>query len=430
MKYKILAIAAMLFISACQTTYSESLQASAEVVSQDLSALSIPQDHELIRNREVFAEQLRNSSWANAARIQTGMSYYRGLSQCDDVIRLFAITNVGQPSASYSETLSRDQVLSGQNSDSVQRYAECMVRTAVELNANNFSYVDDLGEIILYHATERNIRIHGNPGNADFTMYQYYNTIGYEGYFYALFKDWLDYTPEEQKIVEDYFVEKFSNYRFQLQERRASCSTTNPVRNATDNGIDPNGCGTYAFQMVIGELAFSLATRNQTLFEKAGRDVTFLLSTWDDRGISVIQAARGGLALGYHKDMTIYLSTISELYYTVGYDFLEHRMPRSGITVKEVFDMHWEILYDHTILDEYARYNRGVNYSFEKNAGITTDQYIAQEGFRRSHVARYTARYIERYRPDLVHMLSDPSSLGTAFITTWVPLELLYKANR
>ena len=70
------------------------------------------------------------------------------------------------------------------------------------------------------------------------------------------------------------------------------------------------------------------------LFERAKMNLTHLLGSYDNEGIHVTQATRGGKAMGYHNAVTVTLGNISEQFYAIGYDFLEHRMPRSNIKVK------------------------------------------------------------------------------------------------
>lgn len=412
----IAAFSAAMALTACQTssgpvtvTGPTTSAATTTVQYDSLALLDIPANTQLVRNPSLFASSFSNSAYSVSSRAQTQMGYYVDMADCKTVITTFDIRNTPE---------------------SHKHYHECMVNMANQVNAYNFNYVDDIGEIILYHATNRNVYPRGNNGNVDSTEYQTYNTIGFEGFFYAMFRNWIEYTPEQRATVESWFVEQFTRYNFPAQEGRTRCSVTDPASNASNPRIGVNACGTYAHQMVTGELAFAIATNNEALFDKAGRDVDYLLGTYDNEGIHVMHASRGGLALGYHKDITVYLGMLTELYYAVGYDFLEHRMPRSGITVKQVFDKHWEILYDRHILDKYARYNKGVNYSFEELGDATTEQNIAQEGFRRSHVARANHRYIMRYRNDLRPLLNDNANLAQSYFASWVPVEILYLSNR
>ena len=126
------------------------------------------------------------------------------------------------------------------------------------------------------------------------------------------------------------------------------------ANNNGQSGIGINGCGTYAFAMTNAGLLYSISTNNAELFEQAKKNATHMLGSFDDEGLHVVQASRGAMAWGYHTDTTIQLSYMAEIFYSLGYDFYEHKMPRSGIKVKDVMFKHWEVVNDHTVSVSYT----------------------------------------------------------------------------
>ena len=313
--------------------------------------------------------------------------------------------------------------------------------------------MERMADIILYHATERNVREPEWWKDVNNPQYAKYQIMARTGEFYATFKDLMPLSPEEHKIIVEYFDEVFMGNPFHTQERRAQCDVNNPSRIAStknkytpngQTGIGLNGCGSWTFNMVNAGLAYSIATNNNKLFERAKMNLTHLLGSFDNEGIQVSQAARGSMAWGYHTDVTIQLGYTTEILASLGYDFLEHTMPRSGIKVKDVFDMHWSIVDNHTLMGKYSKYNKGVfekyDYNLVKDVSTPEALKIADVGDKPwKHIALSNPRYLNQYRNEMTTIwgvevnLAQEANSKTGGAGNWYtqvfPTEYLYRIN-
>jgi hypothetical protein len=266
---------------------------------------------------------------------------------------------------------------------------------------------------------------------------------------YAVFKDLMPLNPEEHEIITAYFDEIFMGNLFHTQLNKPQCNINNPERDApksfTNTGI--NGCGTYAHQLVYSSIVYSLSTNNNKLFERAKMNLTHLLGSYDNEGIHVTQASRGGKAMGYHNAVTVTLGNISEQFYAIGYDFLEHRMPRSNIKVKDVFDKHWDIMHDHTLLGKYAQYSKGIqgnnndtSMNWNNVSQVPTHKAILMmpSSLKWWQVAHANTRYVKEYRtqPTMMHTkeidwqtMINKNNVGNLWINAAFPSKLMYEVN-
>ena len=318
----------------------------------------------------------------------------------------------------------------------------------------NFEYsLKLMSEIILYHAMERNVREPEYTEGVNNPQYAKYQIMARTGEYYATFKDLMHLTPEEHQIIREYYDEIFMGNPFHTQQNREQCDVNNPSRiastknNVTSDGqigIGLNGCGSWAFNMVNAALAYSISTNNHELFKRAKMNLTHLLGSFDDEGIQVSQASRGSMAWGYHTDVTIQIGYTTEILASLGYDFLQHSMPRSGIKVKEVFDKHWDIINDHTLMGTYAKYNKGVNekYDYEtvKNVSVIEMREIVDVGDKPWwHVALSNPRYLNEFRNETTTIwglevnLAEKANSRRGGAGNWYtqvfPSEYLYRIN-
>ena len=312
-----------------------------------------------------------------------------------------------------------------------------------------------MSEIILYHATERNVREPEYTVGVNHPQHAKYQMMARTGEYYATFKDLMPLTPEEHQIIRAYYDEVFMGNPFHTQQRKEQCDVNIPSRIAStknkgtkegdgQTGIGINGCGSYAINMVNAGLAYSISTNNNELFERAKMNLTHLLGSFDDEGIQVSQASRGSMAWGYHTDVTIQIGYTTEILASLGYDFLQHSMPRSGIKVKEVFDKHWDIVNDHTLMGKYAKYNKSVweKYDYEtvKNVNVIEMREIVDAGDKPWwHVALSNPRYLNEFRNETTTIwglevnLAEKANSRRGGAGNWYtqvfPSEYLYRIN-
>ena len=67
-----------------------------------------------------------------------------------------------------------------------------------------------------------------------------------------------------------------------------------------------------AYGGVTAAQVFQILNNNR-LFKQAKMNLTHLLGSFDDNGIQVSQATRGGVSWGYHTDVTIQLGYTTEI---------------------------------------------------------------------------------------------------------------------
>jgi hypothetical protein len=190
--------------------------------------------------------------------------------------------------------------------------------------------------------------------------------------------------------------------------------------------------------MVNASLLYSISTNNSVLFEQAKKNATHMLGSFDNQGIQTAQASRGAMAWGYHTDVTINLSYMAEIFYSIGYDFYEHKMPRSGIKVKDVMFKHWEAINDHTVLSKYAKYNKGVfeKWTPEWDKISTRRATLAEKPW--IHIALSSPRFINTYvdtlpingkNVDLKQVVASKRGGKNNWYNQWIPNEYLYYMN-
>ena len=420
----------------------------AHYKTSELQNVKIPKDFDFVDERRlrflmeqgeyrIYAKQWANNGPKNKDRYK--------VSGCKDVLQHFAISNNrDQEVQLYTRDGKKLMVIP----DAGHKLMNGCVHSVPMLMHQNYKYaIDEMTDIILHHATYRNVREGFLPPKSGINhmQYQKYILMSHTAEFYAYFKDLMPLTPEEHEIITDYFDTIFAGNMFHTQERRQQCDINNPSRNASQKntfnapyGIGINGCGTYAFQMTNASLLYSISTNNSVLFEQAKKNATHMLGSFDNQGIQTAQASRGAMAWGYHTDVTINLSYMAEIFYSIGYDFYEHKMPRSGIKVKDVMFKHWEAINDHTVLSKYAKYNKGVfeKWTPEWDKISTRRATLAEKPW--IHIALSSPRFINTYvdtlpingkNVDLKQVVASKRGGKNNWYNQWIPNEYLYYMN-
>ena len=415
-----------------------------------LKDVKIPANFDLIDERRLrflmeqgeyrmYAQQWANNGPGNAGRYKA--------EGCKDVLKYFLTSN-DRNHTHQVYTRDNQKLMTIKVTDGAM--GSCRDNMPMLLHQDYKYAIKEMSDIILYHATYRNVRESWiNPREINDMQYEKYHVLSQTAEFYAYFKDLMPLTPEEHGIITDYFDTIFAGNVFHTQSRRAQCDINNPSRNATtpnkllpskngQSGIGINGCGTYAFAMTNAGLLYSISTNNAELFEQAKKNATHILSSFDDEGLHVVQASRGSMAWGYHTDTTIQLSYMAEIFYSLGYDFYEHKMPRSGIKVKDVMFKHWEVVNDHTILSKYAQYNKGI---YEKWTPAWDKMSTFKATLREKpwkHVALSSPRFINTYvdtlpingkNVDLKQVVASKRGGKNNWYNQWMPVEYLYYMN-
>jgi hypothetical protein len=164
-------------------------------------------------------------------------------------------------------------------------------------------------------------------------------------------------------------------------------------------------CASPLLKSTTGAIALGLRLGDQVLFDAGIKNLKLLLRVFDEEGIFIPYAAsRGSAALGYSSEIPLHLGALTELLDTVGYDFLEHKTP-NGMLVKDLVAAQINILNDPDMLLKYTSKNGAYGGTggdtvamFNKLSLIEKWKY-SNTGIKQ--VVRQSARYIDRFRPDL-----------------------------
>ena len=413
--------------------------------TSDFVDLKIPADFDFVDERRLryLMEQGEYRGYSNVWDKQERYKTKHG--GCKNVLQHFLMANDHARVERWAPDNSKLHIITKGNHKAM---TECINDVPLLMHFDYNYVINDMADIILHHATYRNVREEFLIKDINHMQYQKYQVMARTAEFYAYFKDLMPLTPPEHEIVKAYFDEVFMGNPFHTQQRRAQCDVNNPERNSTSqnkfgvngqSGIGPNGCGTYNFNMVNAGLLYSIATNNQTIFEQAKKNVTHLLGSFDDEGIQTMQASRGQLAWGYHTDVTIQLNYMSEIFYSIGYKFLEHKMPRSGIPVKQVMFKHWEIIDDHNVLEKYAKNNRGIYQKWTPEfREVPTPKATAREK-PWTHIALSSPRFINEHvtvlsiwgtEINMPEFIAKKQGGANNWYQQWVPNEYLYYMNK
>jgi hypothetical protein len=421
----------------------------AHYKTSQLRYVKIPKNFDFVDERRLrsLMEQgeyrLYAKQWANNGP-QNGDRYKA--DGCKNILQHFLMANDNKPVQLWTRDGKKLMVL---NNGNHQIMNSCLGSVPMLMHQDYEYAINEMSDIILHHATYQNVReayLHPKDG-INHMQYQKYIVMSHTAEFYAYFKDLMPLVPPEHEVIKDYFDTIFAGNVFHTQQRRAQCNINNPSLNAStknhfgangQSGIGINGCGSYAFQMVNASLLYSISTNNAVLFEQAKKNATHMLGSFDDEGIQTAQASRGAMAWGYHTDVTMNLSYMAEIFNSIGYDFYEHKMPRSGIKVKDVMFKHWEAINDHTVLSKYAKYNKGVfeKWTPEWDKISTRRATSAEKPWR--HIALSSPRFINTYvdtlpingkNLDLKQVVASKSGGKNNWYNQWVPNEYLYYMN-
>ncbi len=234
--------------------------------------------------------------------------------------------------------------------------------------------------------------------------------LGVYGGYYAIHASEFDYTDEERQIVESYFSKQLIKSDMSKRAPRGlkSCdfNSTSRLAKGLNNGkMSVDTCASPLLKSTTGAIALGLRLGDQVLFDAGIKNLKLLLRVFDEEGIFIPYAAsRGSAALGYSSEIPLHLGALTELLDTVGYDFLEHKTP-NGMLVKDLVAAQINILNDPDMLLKYTSKNGAYGGTggdtvamFNKLSLIEKWKY-SNTGIKQ--VVRQSARYIDRFRPDL-----------------------------
>ena len=269
---------------------------------------------------------------------------------------------------------------------------------------------DYMKEILLHWAKTNAVFIPSGVNDENWSNYVYEAVQSWSsfGSYYATFYDEFNYSDSERKIVDAYIKDKLLNLDTRNLVSSAHGSACDPdnlnrtVEGGIQGKIDHNSCGSSVWKTTLAQLLVGLRLNDEALFKKGVENTKYQLSFFDDSGIFTTWALKGANAYHYSSSVPIMLGGLTEIYASVGYDFMEHKL-RNGLSVKELMDRQYEILLDPHILDGYVkRYPlayRGVPNSVYIQS--SAEQIRNDTGMNLFAFVRNLPRYVDTYRADI-----------------------------
>jgi hypothetical protein len=240
------------------------------------------------------------------------------------------------------------------------------------------------------------------------------------GSYYATFYDEFNYSDTERNIVDAYIKDKLLNLN---TRNRASdgktCDPDNLERTvegqfSTDprNRIDANTCGSSVWKTIPAQLLVGLRLNDKALFKKGIENTKYQLSFFDDSGIFTTWAIKGSASYQYSSSIPIMLGGLTEIYASLGYDFMEHKL-RNSLSVKQLMDRQYELFEDPHILDSWVkRYPHNYKGSSNLQYLQSSVEQIRGQDMNLPGFVRNLPRYIDTYRADIGNSQEFDEKLG------------------
>jgi hypothetical protein len=252
------------------------------------------------------------------------------------------------------------------------------------------------------------------------------SNIGTFAQSYAFWYDEIEYTPEERQRVDAYMTRKLMEQKFLPIDRdfngpRIKCDI-NDINSVLYERTGTNNCGNIRMKVAVGEIMLGFRLENQTLLDKGHDDMYVVHAFINEDGININHAARGGNTVNYSWEYTYYSSLLAEIYDSVGYDYLEHTLPR-GAKVHEYLSFNYRLLKDFKLTAQWAKYDVGslwLPYSQIKNLSQQLYEKTTNGGWAYSwedgdkEFVKAHTKFVKRYMPEL-YTFDVKNYMGSTF---------------
>ena len=243
--------------------------------------------------------------------------------------------------------------------------------------------------------------------------------------FYAVMYDEFTFTQDERVVVDKFVQDEMLNILIDTVGEPKNQFFCDPrkhkiIGKKESPRPDINTCGSNRWKVTISQLLVSLRFGNQELFSKGVYNTRFKLALFDDEGIYVTWATRGALAWDYSHDVTTMLSLLTEIYSSVGYNFLQHQND-NGLFVHQLLAQQFKIVDNVTILEKYAKRQyavKGTDYDAWRK--LSNAQKV--QDWPKSSLAYSALTYINDYDESLMELVDCDASVfspSTNAITTF-----------
>jgi hypothetical protein len=284
----------------------------------------------------------------------------------------------------------------------------------------------------------------GGPTNFSVSGYDIPSTIGTFSQLYALWYNEFRYTPKERALVDAYLTRKLMEQKFPTIGGGArKCNPNNPKStilgntNAGYSVTDSNNCGSIRIKVATAEIMLGLRLKDQAMLDKGHDDIWHVLTQVDADGVWVNYAARGANNFSYYMEYLTALSVLTEVYYALGYDFLEMEL-KHGAKVHQIYYHGYKLLKDHTYLGKYARYNLGsMSYRYSEVKNMSREEWLTISSTHNSYKdptddtewVNLHSRYVSKYMPHLPIVLGYTDSPQSVSANVPVSSDMFYWGN-
>jgi len=239
------------------------------------------------------------------------------------------------------------------------------------------------------------------------------STIGAFAQSYAMWYDEIAYTPEERQKVDNYMTMKLMEQKFlpigrDINGPHIKCDINN-INSVLNERTGTNNCGNIRMKVAVGEIMLGFRLENQTLLDKGHDDMYVVHAFINEDGVNINHASRGGNTVNYSWEYTYFSSLLAEIYDSVGYDYLEHTLPR-GAKVHEYLSFNYRLIQDFKLAAPWAKYDIGslwLPYSQIKN--LSQEEYEKTDNGKNAYrwedgdneFVKAHTKFVKRYMPEL-----------------------------
>ena len=410
----------MLFRS-CGGQSSSSTNTGSWNDSNPLDKLTIPNNWQLFKNKQAL-EYARKKHKALTSPRGNHKEGYNPL--CLSVVKNWGKSMELQTSTAGRKQKDESSAFGADNQDIPTDIQTCL-DSFIYLTQKFTGTPDYMKEILLHWAKTDAVFIPNGVKDEKWGTYVYEAVQSWAsfGSYYATFYDEFNYSDTERNIVDAYIKDKLLNLNTRglasISHGKA-CDPDNLEKtvegqfsNDPRNSIDFNTCGSSVWKTTLAQLLVGLRLNDKALFKKGVENTKWQLSFFDNTGIFTTWAIKGASSYQYSSSIPIMLGGLTEIYASVGYDFMEHKL-RNGLSVKQLMDRQYELLLDPHILDSFVkRYPH--NYKGSSNLQYLqtpAEQIRNDAGLNLFAFVRNLPRYIDTYRADIGDSQEFDEKLG------------------
>lgn len=372
----------------------------------ELDQLKIPENWEPFKNYTLY-EFERSRADHHIERVGFRGRFGNDLvNTCPSVLKHWQDALIYEFSVIHEIDMSKS-MLPAEITDKHRKVTQAKCLSQLVMNTFRESDTPEFIEDVLLHwvnEDELQIPKYRNHEEYSYYHYQYVSTVAFIATHYATYLEDYDLTSEQHTEVQKYLANKLKTVNPTKVKNTKSCVPENIKQTIAILKMDNGGrdtCGSTVWKMLVAELTFGLRFNDEEIFENGIAHTKWQLHFFDNNGTFITWAMSGPNTFHYSKDVPAFLGTLTEIFHSLGYDFMKHKIP-NGLTIKEVMDRQIDIFESPQLLWEYAKLTpqyRGVDSDVYKT--MSDDSIRDESNVSYESIVRNMARYVDEYRPDM-----------------------------